>query len=86
MWNMLHKLRGIMGKRDEQYSLSGVIELDEGFFSTETNNDEKQRPLKRGRGSQKKSKVLVMAETQPLEGQTTKNGKPRRDNTLFFRL
>ncbi|KAA6304209.1 hypothetical protein EZS27_044147, partial [termite gut metagenome] len=32
IWNMLHKLRGIMGKRDEQYSLSGVIELDEGFF------------------------------------------------------
>ncbi|KAA6346001.1 hypothetical protein EZS27_005581 [termite gut metagenome] len=78
IWNMLHKLRGIMGKRDEQYSLSGVIELDEGFFSTETNNDEKQKPLKRGRGSQKKSKVLVMAESQPLEGQTTKNGKPRR--------
>jgi transposase-like protein len=78
IWSMLHKLRQIMGKRDEQYSLSGVIELDEGFFSTETDEDEKDKPLKRGRGSQKKSKVLVMAESQPLEGKTTKTGKPRQ--------
>ena len=34
--------------------------------------------MKRGRGSQKKSKVLVMAESQPVEGQTTKSGKPRQ--------
>ena len=60
-----------MGKRDEMYSLSGVIELDEGFFSTETPDDEKKKPLKSGRGGQKKSKVLVMAESQPVEGQTT---------------
>jgi transposase-like protein len=78
IWGMLHKLRAIMGKRDEQYSLSGVIELDEGFFSTETPNQDKDKPLKRGRGSQKKSKVLVMAESQPVEGKTTKNGKPRQ--------
>ena len=78
IWTLLHKLREIMGKRDEMYSLSGVIELDEGFFSTETPDDEKKKPLKRGRGSQKKSKVLVMAESQPVEGQTTKTGKPRQ--------
>jgi hypothetical protein len=78
IWTLLHKLREIMGKRDEIYSLSGVIELDEGFFSTQTPDDEKKKPLKRGRGSQKKSKVLVMAESQPVEGQTTKNGKPRQ--------
>lgn len=56
IWGMLHKLRAVMGKRDEQYSLSGVIELDEGFFSTETPAQDKDKPLKRGRGSQKKSK------------------------------
>jgi transposase-like protein len=32
IWNMLHKLRQIMDKRDELYTLSDVIELDEGFF------------------------------------------------------
>ena len=41
IWNMLHKLRQIMRKCDELYTLSDLIELDEGFFSTETNKDEK---------------------------------------------
>ena len=65
---MLHKLRMAMGKRDEQYKLSGIIEIDEGFFTTEIDENEKKKPLKRGRGSQKKSKVLVMAESAPEEG------------------
>ena len=78
IWSMLHKLRQIMGKRDEGYALSGVIELDEGFFSTEIDDEEKTKPLKRGRGSQKKSKVLVMAESKPVKGKTTKTGKPRQ--------
>ncbi|NDV46198.1 IS1595 family transposase [Paludibacter sp. 221] len=78
IWELLHKLRLIMGKRDELYTLSDVIELDEGFFSTEIDEDEKDKPLKRGRGSQKKSKVLVMAESKPVEGKMTKTGKPRQ--------
>ncbi len=78
IWAMLHKLREAMGKRDEKYSLSGVIELDEGFFSTETPDEDKDKPLKRGRGSQKKSKVLVMAESQPSAEKKTKKGKPRQ--------
>ncbi|KAA6341492.1 hypothetical protein EZS27_010692 [termite gut metagenome] len=41
-----------MGKRDEQYHLLGVLELDEGFFSTETQEEEKTKTHKRGRGSQ----------------------------------
>ena len=36
------------------------------------------KPLKRGKGSQKKSKVLVMVESIPVVGQTTKNGKQRK--------
>ncbi|MBP1619208.1 MAG: IS1595-like element ISCrsp1 family transposase [Bacteroidetes bacterium] len=67
-----------MGKRDGIYSLSGVVELDEGSFSAETPDEQKEKPLKRGRGSQKKSKVFVMAESQPVKGQTTKSGKPRQ--------
>jgi transposase-like protein len=78
VWYMIHKLRSVMGKRDEQYDLSGVIELDEGFFTTEISEEEKEKPLKRGRGSQKKSKVLVMAESTPVEGRTTKKGKTRK--------
>ena len=78
IWAMLHKLRQAMGKRDSEYSLKEVIELDEGFFSTEIDEDEKDKPLKRGRGSQKKSKVLVMAESIPVEGETTNKGEPRK--------
>ncbi|KAA6344004.1 hypothetical protein EZS27_008334 [termite gut metagenome] len=78
IWLMLHKLRGIMGKRDELYDLTEVVELDEGFFTTEIQDEEKEKPLKRGRGSQSKSKVMVMAESIPLEGETTKKGKPRK--------
>ena len=75
---MLHKLRMAMGKRDELYTLSDVIELDEGFFSTEIDQEEKDRLLKRGRGSQRKTKVLVMTESFAVDDQTTKNWKPRK--------
>lgn len=78
IWTMLHKLRLAMGKRDDQYILSGQIELDEGFFSTEVRAEDKDRPLKRGRGSQKRTKVLVMAESKAVEGKTTKKGRPRK--------
>jgi hypothetical protein len=67
-----------MRKRDELYLLSGVMELDEGFFSTEIEEKEKGTPLKRGRGSQKKTKVLVMAESHLIEGQTHKKVKNRQ--------
>jgi len=78
IWEMLHKLREVMGRRDGEYELSGVIELDEGFFTTIKTEEGKDKPLKRGRGSQKKSKVLVMVESVPVEGKTTKKGKPRK--------
>ena len=57
-----------MGKRDSKYSLEEAIELDEGFFTTEIDENEKDKPLKRGCGSQRKTKVLVMAESKPIEG------------------
>ena len=78
IWHLLHKLRSVMGKRDAQYSLSGIMELDEGFFTTELLEAAKQKPLKRGLGSQRKSAVLVMAESIPIEEKTTNKGKPRK--------
>ena len=82
IWAMLHKLRQVMGMRDACYQLEGVLELDEGFFSTEVEDSEKDKPLKRGRGSQKKSKVLVMAESTPVEGELSRKGKPRKVNHI----
>jgi hypothetical protein len=65
--------------------LAGRIELDEGYFSTETPVEEKDQPLKRGRGSQRKSKVIVMAESEFVE--SPKSGqKPRRVGYLKMKV
>ncbi len=86
VWYMMHKLRIVMGKRDAMYSLNGSLEIDEGFFerverkgvdsecnSSEDNNGDSQ---KTGRGSQKQSKVLVMAESKKIA--TKDQHKPDR--------
>lgn len=78
IWGMMHKLRLAMGQRDEKYTLAGQIELNEVFFSTEISSESKADQLKRGRGSQKKTKVLVMAESREVEGKTSKKGKPSK--------
>lgn len=78
IWTMLHKLRLAMGKRDERYELFGQIELDEGYFTTTVPSEDKDKPLKHGRGSQKKTKILVMTESKEVEGKTTRKGKPRK--------
>jgi hypothetical protein len=85
IWHMVHKLRLSMGKRDGQYILAGAIELDEGFFTTEIPDGQKNEPLKRGRGSQKKSKVLVMAESELVES-PKKGKKPRRVGYLKMKV
>ena len=76
IWEMMHKLRNVMGKRDSKYTLLGSVEVDEGFFSTEVPDGQKDEPLKRGAGSQAKTKVLVMAESievdNPKKGQKPK--------------
>jgi len=56
-WNsaalLLSKLRKAMGSRDQQYLLSGLIELDDAFIGGKTTGG------KRGRGSEKKTSILV---------------------------
>lgn len=78
IWAMLHKLRCVMGMRENEYKVDGAVELDEGFFSTSIPEEDKGLPLKRGRGSQRKTKVLVMASTAPGNGedQIKKSVKP----------
>ncbi len=85
IWHMVHKLRSAMGKRDGEYILAGQIELDDGFFATERIKAQKEEPLKRGRGSQKKTKVLVMAESEIIEA-PKKGCKPRRVGFLKMKI
>ena len=51
---MLQKSRQAMGNRDAEYSLREIVEVDEGFFSTEKEDNQKDEKLKRERDSQKK--------------------------------
>ena len=73
IWKMLHKIREAMGRRDSRYKLSEFIELDDGFFET-VNRESKEEDRKRGRGSQKQSKVLVLIESTPVQPEE-KEGK-----------
>lgn len=66
VWKLMHKIWKAMGERDKLYELEGMVEFDEGYFSTETSKKDNEN-LKRGRGRQKKTNVAVMAESTPLE-------------------
>ena len=66
VWSMVHKIRKTMGKRDALYTLEGMIEFDEGYFTVESSEIEKQQGL-RGRGAAGKVNVGIAAESAPLE-------------------
>ena len=66
VWAMVHKLRKAMGNRDSKYTLEGMIEMDEGYFSVEASEIERSKGI-RGKGAKGKSNVAIMAESTPLE-------------------
>jgi len=66
IWNIMHKIRSKMGKRDFSYQLKDMIEYDDAYFEKAT-PEKVKKALKRGKGSQKQAKVAVMAESVPLE-------------------
>ena len=72
VFRMMHKIRSAMGQHEETYKLSDEVELDDAFFET-VQPGSKKEPRKRGRGSQKQSSVLVMAESKEVE-----NPKPHQ--------
>lgn len=80
IWSLMHRIRNAMGNRDALYTLEGMIEFDEAYFSTATPEGIK---LKRGKGSQKKRNVAVMAESTFLED--VKTGEVRK-HVRFFKM
>lgn len=72
VWAMVHKLRSAMGNRDSRYTLEGMIEFDEGYFTVESTEIEQQK-AKRGRGAAGKQNVAIMAESTVLESTETGN-------------
>jgi len=71
IWCLMRKIRESMGLADARKPLRDSVAIDDIYVSTYTTPQER-RELKRGKGSQAKSKVTVMAESIPLEI----NGKP----------
>lgn len=69
IWYMMQKIRVAMGARDDRYQLSGFTEMDEGYFASVDSETKgcKKEVLKRGRGSQKRTPVLVMAQTEKVK-------------------
>lgn len=80
VWAMVHKLRKAMGQRDDRYTLEGMIEMDEGYFTIEASQHDHQTQ-KAGRGSKTKANVMVMAESTILENIHT--GKVERQCRYF---
>jgi len=82
VWAMMHKIRSVMGLRDNRYKLEGGVEMDEGFFTTAVYGTFE---LKRGRGSQKKTCVVVMAESEEVSEGERRQGKPN-SRCRYFKL
>ena len=66
VWAMVHKLRRAMGNRDAKYSLEGMIEFDEAYFTVASSEVEHEKGI-RGKGAVGKQNVAMMAESTPLE-------------------
>jgi hypothetical protein len=76
VWRLMHKIREGMGKLDSLNQLNWDIEFDEGYFEQAIS---KQIKLKRGRGSQRQSKVAIMTESTPFENiETNKTSSQSR--------
>ncbi len=57
-WYLLHRLRKAMGQRDQDYVLSGIVELDDAYFGAPKSNG------KRGRGTEKASALAMVSLTE----------------------
>jgi transposase-like protein len=58
---MAHKIRKAMADRDAHYTLAGLIEMDDAYLG------QRQVPGKRGRGAEKKVKIIVSVKVNQWE-------------------
>lgn len=79
IWQAIHKIRIAMGRIEDKRVLSGDVEIDEAFFSTQMEIVELS-PLNKHKQPRKqkkpfmftKTKVVVMAESKPVEKKNKK--------------
>ncbi|MCQ4139464.1 IS1595 family transposase [Chryseobacterium sp. EO14] len=80
VWSMVHKLRTAMGNRDSMYTLEGMIEFDEAYYTVESSEIEQEKGI-RGKGAVGKQNVAMMAESTFLENIET--GKKEKQVRFF---
>lgn len=80
VWSMVHKLRTAMGNRDSMYTLEGMIEFDEAYYTVESSEIEQEKGI-RGKGAVGKQNVAMMAESSFLEDVET--GKKEKHVRFF---
>jgi hypothetical protein len=66
VWVMIHKSQKAMQDKDSRYTLEGMIEFDEGYFTIESSEIEQEKEI-RGRGAEEKYNVAVLVVFTPLE-------------------
>lgn len=75
VWLMMQKIRLNIGHIMENLVLDEYVEMDEGAFVAKNEKQDKDEKRKRGRGSQRNSKVLVMSKTEPIPAAFQKKNK-----------
>ena len=81
-FKLMHKIRAVMGQRDDLCLLKGMVEYDEAYVEKATRKEVQER-LKRDKGSQNQAIVAVASESTPLEDPET--GKKSR-HCGFFKM
>src|SRR5690606_8589328 len=66
--------------RDSRYTLDGMMEFDEAYFTVESSKVEQEKGI-RGKGAVGKQNVAMMAESVPLEDINT--GKKQKQVRYF---
>lgn len=75
VWYMMHKLRRLMADEEDRHRLRGEVQADEGFYEVVLSKAQRkamqikqprknEENLKRGRGSERQGKVLVLTEVR----------------------
>ena len=78
--SLMYRICNAMGNRDPLYRPSDMVEFDEAYFSKATPEG---IILKRGKGSQRKQNVAVMAGSTPLEDPLTGN---KSSHCRYFKM
>lgn len=76
IWILTHKVRVMMGNRDNKYKLDGFIEMDEGFFEGHRKKDENELIVKPAKELDRQVKAIVAVSTRPIQVADKKNGRP----------